>query len=760
MKKIEQALANISRHQDLRDQERTIPFAEYLEILTRNPEQTMRNIFQLFHDLLKSHVEVGQDEYADDPESIHYMAYDCRRLFAENTDRPFFADRLFANRLIDLAETFKRSTQQNKVYIFEGPHGSGKSTFLNNLLQKFENYANSSEGRRYEVVWRLDRELLGQFEDHETSQLLSRLSQMLDKTTQLQNELIRSQNREGPAIEVPCPSHDSPILVVPKEVRRSFIDDLFANTKRKYKVFTEKEYEWVFKDRCCTICSSLYRALLSKLGSPAEVFKLVHVRPYQFNRRLGEGISVFNPGDAPAKENVLTNPILQSRIDDLLRDSNKVRYIYSRYAKTNNGIYALMDIKSHNRDRFIELHNIISERVHKVEDIEENVNSLFIALLNPEDRSNIEDFQSFTDRIETIKIPYVLDLQTEVEIYRHIFGKHIDEGFLPRVLHNFARVIIATRLNPTSKAMLDWIEKPDKYALYCDKNLLLLKMEIYTGYIPEWITPEDRRRLTAKRRRRIIAESEQEGFKGISGRDSLRIFNDLFSTYARKDQLIDMTIIRRFFTKIHKELSEALPEGFMESLLSMYDYTVLQEVKESLYYYNEEQISRDIQNYLFALNYEIGSKATNRFTGESLEISEDFLRTIENRLLESDADAETRARFRRETQKEYTARTLTQEILAEGKAFSETELYGRLHERYVAKLKEQALDPFLDNENFRRAIKDFEREAFKTYDRRIRDDVSYLMNNLCQRHQYSKKGAREVCMYVIDNQLAHKFTRS
>lgn len=759
MKKIEHALANISRNRAQIDQDRIIPFEQYLQNLTRHPEGTMRNVFQLFHDLLTTHISEGPDEYADDPESIHYMAYDCRRLFAEDTDRPFFADRLFANRLIDLAETLKRSTQQNKIYIFEGPHGSGKSTFLNNLLQKFEKYANDEQGCRYEVVWRLDRQLLGRIDDRETSQLLSRLSQMLDKTAHLQNEIIRSQNSKDQAIEVPCPSHDSPLLVIPKEVRRSFIDDLFANTKRKYKVFTEKEYEWVFKDRCCTICSSLYRALLNRLGSPAEVFKLLYVRPYQFNRRLGEGISVFNPGDAPAKENILTNPILQSRIDDLLHDSNKVRYIYSRYAKTNNGIYALMDIKSHNRDRFVELHNIISEQVHKVEDIEENVNSLFIALLNPEDRANIEDYQSFTDRIETIKIPYVLDLQTEVEIYRHIFGKHIDDGFLPRVLHNFARVIIATRLNPSSKAMLDWIENPGKYSLYCDKNLLLLKMEIFTGYIPEWLSTEDRRRLTAKRRRQIIAESEQEGLKGISGRDSLRIFNDLFSTYARKDQLIDMIIIKRFFTKVHKELNEALPEGFMESLLSMYDYTVLQEVKESLYYYNEEQISRDIQNYLFALNFEIGSKATNRFTGERLEISEEFLHGIESRLLSGEATSYTRTAFRVETQKEYTARTLTQELLSEGKALHETELYGRLHERYVAKLKEQALDPFLDNENFRRAIKDFDREDFKTYDRKIRDDVSYLMSNLCDRHHYSKKGAREVCMYVIDNELAQKFTQ-
>ncbi len=81
----------------------------------------------------------------------------------------------------------------------------------------------------------------------------------------------------------------------------------------------------------------------------------------------------------------MSNEMLQHRLDSLLKDSNRVRYIFSNYARTNNGIYALMDIKSHNKDRLIELHNIISEGIHKVEHIEENVDSLFLAVMNPED---------------------------------------------------------------------------------------------------------------------------------------------------------------------------------------------------------------------------------------------------------------------------------------------------------------------------------------------------------------------------------------
>ena len=285
-------------------------------------------------------------------------------------------------------------------------------------------------------------------------------------------------------------------------------------------------------------------------------------------------------------------------------------------------------------------------------------------------------------------------------------------------------------------------------------------MEIYTGYIPPWLTEEDRKRLTAKMRRAIIDESEIEGDSGFSGRDSIRIFNDFFSTYVRKDKLINMADLSAFFTRLHPEFSELIPAGFLDSLLRHYNYTVLQEVKESLYYYNEEQISRDIQNYLFAVSFEPGTTVTSRFTGQKLEVTEAFFEAIENRLLGSGADRDKRLAFRHSVQKQYTASTLTQEIMAEGKPVTETRLYADLHERYVHNLKEKALDPFLENENFRRAIKDLDTPTFKTYDKRIRSDVAFLIGNLCSKFHYTRQGAKDVCIYVIDNDLAHKFAPS
>ena len=761
---VQVAMENFDKDMIGQDQREPVPFSQFLKVLSEEPSVAIRNIFQMFHDMVKLYVGEGHDEYPDDPESISYICYDCSRLFVEGSDHPFFADRLFANRLITLIEAMKRGAQQNKIYIFKGPHGCGKSTFLNNILRKFEEYANTDEGLQFETVWRLDRKLADDgYADSQNLSILDTLIQQGDNLGRDQYEMLRMQNLLGTSngcIEVPCPSHDNPILMIPKNYRRTFFDDLFKNDEFKWKLYTEKEYEWVFRDDACTICSSLYQSLLARLKSPMKVLEMVYARPYRFDRRLGEGISVYNPGDRPMRHNTLSNAIVQSRINAFLKDSNQVKYIFSQYAKTNNGVYALMDIKTHNTERLIELHNIISEGVHKVEDIEENVNSLLLAVMNPEDQKNIKDFQSFSDRIEYINIPYVMDLNTEVEIYRNIFGKHIDESFLPRVLHNFARVIISTRLNKKSEALLEWIGTPDKYRLYCDENLQLLKMEIYTGYIPTWLSEEDRKRLTAKRRASIIAESETEGESGISGRDSIKIFNEFYSSSGKDDRLINMSQLCNFFTKSRKELSKMIPEGFLDSLLRMYDYTILQEVKESLYYYNEEQISRDIKNYLFAISFEPGTVETCTYTGEKLDITEEFFEAVELRLLGAKIEKKDRLTFREDTQKEYTSRTLTQEMMVEEKSIEETAVYEAMHERYVHNLKDKVLDPFLENENFRRAIKDYGEEDFKAYDRKIRDDVTYLLKNLCDKFRYTEKGAQEVCIYVIDSDMARKFAQS
>ncbi len=740
-----------------------IAFEEFLNILKDDPSKFLRNIFQTFHDMVKTHVDKLEDTITGDVDRFAFTKYDCSKLFVEESEPAYFTDMLFANRFMKQMEYLRHGAKQNRIYVFYGPHGCGKSTFLNNLLKKFEIYANTSEGLRYEIVWRLNIDRLKDKEKFlAISELEKAIHYVVEDKEDTKPEQPRPDNKifiseDGKFIEVPCVSHDNPFLIIPKEQRRAVLDELFKNDEFKWRLFTEKEYEWVFTEEPCTICSSIYNSLLERLGSPSEVFKMLYARPYYFNRRLGNGISVFNPGDKPLKQNILSNKMLQARINSLFKDSNVINYLYSNFAKINNGIYALMDIKAHNVERMVELHNIISEGLHKVEDIEERVDSLFFALMNPEDKKNIRDFPSFEDRIQYIDIPYVLDIKTEIKIYINTFGRHIEGSFLPMVLENFARIVICTRIGKRSQALTQWIKEPSKYTNYCDHDLLLLKMELFSGNIPKWLEEDDLKLLNNKMFKKIIAESEIYGKEGLSGRDSIKIFDQFYSKYAKEDRLINMSELCIFFNKLDDPAQKSIPKGFLESLLRMYDYSVLQQVKESLYYYNEEQIAKDIKNYISAVTNEFDSIIKCIFTKEEIHITKEFLENIENRLLAEAMDEEKKQAFRDSVLKDYTTKTLSHEIMIENKDISETGLFISLHERYVHHLKKRVLDPFIENENFRNAIKDFDTDKFKTYDKRIKKDVKFLIDNLSKKFGYTTQGANEACIYVIDNDLANKF---
>jgi len=739
-----------------------IAFQEFLSTLKVRPSQILRNIFQSFHDMIKSYVDESEESITGDLEKLKFTNYDCTRLFVEDSINPYFPDMLFANRFMKQMEYLRHGAQQNRIYIFYGPHGCGKSTFLNNLLKKFEKYANTEEGLRYEVVWRLNiKKLQDKDKSVMTLSTFEKLIQYVEtekgSAAGAKSDELTVFDSQRDYIEIPCLSHDNPFLVIPKEQRRSVLDELIKNDEFKWRLFTEKEYEWVFKEEVCTVCSSIYHSLLERLGSPSEVFKMLYARPYYFNRRIGNGISVFNPGDQPLQQNVISNQMLQNRINALFQDSNVIHYIGSNFAKINNGIYALMDIKSHNVDRMVELHNIISEGVHKVENHEERVNSLFFALMNPEDKRNIRDFPSFDDRIQYIDIPYVLDVQTEAKIYLNIFGRHVEGSFLPMVLENFARIIICTRIGKKSLALEEWIKTPAKYKNYCDETLMLLKMEIFSGIIPKWLDDADIKALDKNMLKKIIAESEIYGKEGLSGRDSIKIFDQFYSKYAKEDRLINMSDLCTFFNSLDDQPKKIIPQGFLSSLLRMYDYGILQQVKESLYYYNEDQIAKDIKNYISAVTNDVDSVVKCIFTKEEIHVTEAFLESIENRLLAENMDKKRRQEIRMDVLKEFTTRTLSHEIMIEGKNILETRLFQSLYERYVHNLKKRVLEPFIDNENFRNAIKDFDTDKFKTHDKRIKKDVKFLMDNLSSKFGYTHQGANEACIYVIDNDLANKF---
>ena len=86
------AMQTLQQYRGDRFRQADMSFAEFLGEVIARPERNIRNVIQVYADMVRHFVRDGHDEYRNDPESINYLNYDCSRLFVEGSDRPFFAD--------------------------------------------------------------------------------------------------------------------------------------------------------------------------------------------------------------------------------------------------------------------------------------------------------------------------------------------------------------------------------------------------------------------------------------------------------------------------------------------------------------------------------------------------------------------------------------------------------------------------------------------------------------------------------------------
>ena len=125
----------------------------------------------------------------------------------------------------------------------------------------------------------------------------------------------------------------------------------------------------------------------------------------------------------------------------------------------------------------------------------------------------------------------------------------------------------------------------------------------------------------------------------------------------------------------------------------MYDFNVLQEVKEAIYYYNEDQLRSEILDYLFAINSEPGVRKKCEYTENMVNITEDYLKGFESIFLGGVNTVEQHQTYRQGIQAEYVSKALAQEIRVEGKTIVNTGLFRRLFENTPKFLKKTHWHP-------------------------------------------------------------------
>lgn len=661
-----------------------------------NSKLLFRNIFNVISIMINELVGEGEQEYLNDTESINYVNYNLQYIFENDQVDPFFSDRLFANRFVNLFKNLDMGSSQNKIYIFRGPPGSGKSTFLNCLLNKIEKYVNENlNGTMYEIVWKLNENLT-----------------------------------------IPCPSHDNVLLLISRDKRREIVEQLLKNdSKLKKEVLNSKNYEWLFTSNPCAFCSSISQYLSDKYK---DIIPYLYLRQFRIDKNLSEGISVFNANDEIPKFKVQPTEKIQDKLDEYFEsEGSGVKFDHSIYAKSNNGIYALMDLKDNNISRFKELRGIVSEGRHKVKTIEEKVNSLFLVIANPEDEDDIVD-QAMNDRKKVTKMNYILVSETQNKVFYKIYGNNIKNKFHPNIIDIFSRIIISTRMNVDNNVLLTWIDDVHKYENIVDSDLLILRMEIYNGNIPQWLYDIDVQNFVYDIRKAIIEMANNDGESGISDRKAIEIFGDIINYYT-DDEYIDIKRLKTYCEKINTNLLSYIPKNFLDAVEGYYIYIVSQEIKESLFIRNEEKIKNNLKNYLYSLNYNIGDQLTNPSSGDIFIVTDEMFKSIEEPIFGT-----SNALLRNKVFKKYISETICYENIEHSKQFEE------MYNDYIYGLKDNVLKKFIDNRTFRNAIKDYNTDFFESHDIRMRKNVTNLIENMIKLYGYSIKSAKEVCTYIFD----------
>mgnify|MGYP001606272092 CR=1 FL=1 len=168
-------------------------------------------------------------------------------------------------------------------------------------------------------------------------------------------------------------------------------------------------------------------------------------------------------------------------------------------------------------------------------------------------------------------------------------------------------------------------------------------------------------------------------------------------------------------------------------------------------------MAEDILHYIWATNLAVGSETTCPFTHKKMHVTVDFLELMASTISGKQKTGRQALDYGEQIQKKYAG------ILAkEANPIAEirhTELYRELFDDYARNLKNNALQPFAEDQRFRDAIKLFGTKEFEPFDTRLKDYITRMVKNLMEKFGYTEQGAKEIALYVLEKNLNKEFAQ-
>ncbi|WP_227374127.1 PrkA family serine protein kinase [Haladaptatus halobius] len=477
---------------------------------------------------------------------------------------------------------------EKRIKLLLGPVGSGKSDFDRQVRKYFEDYTLSDEGRMYTFRW---TNLCDVIKDQDPA-----------------DDVVRS------------PMNQDPLVLLPIEQRQTVIDDINERLDAPYTIKNEQALDPASEFYMDALLAYYDDDIQQVLENHVEIIRLVA------NENKRQAVETFEPKDKKNQdETELTGDVNYSKIA-IYGESDPRAFDYSgAFCNANRGIFSGEELLKLQREFLYDfLHATQEQTIKPKNNPRIDIDQVIVGRTNmPEyrDKKGDEKMEAFNDRTKRIDFPYVLEYESEADIYRKMLRNadvpdvHIE----PHTLEMAGLFGVLTRVEEPDTEMVD----------------LLQKAKAYNG------ETEDSDDVDVKKLREEAEDKADigEGMEGVSARfigDEIAeaIMN---STHRSRGFLSPLSVFNHFEENLENHGS--IPEEnfetyyrYLETVRGEYRERAIEDVRHALAY-DIDEIQRQGEKYMdHVMAYIDNATVEDELTGREQEPDESFLRAVEEKL--------------------------------------------------------------------------------------------------------------------------------
>jgi len=420
-------------------QKRVLSFKEYLELVQEHPRRHTRDAARYLKECMDyfgayrvarptgevKRWKVFDLEFGSD-NAGHQAELKKRDRLAghEATQEAFYR----------VLEGFEREGRANRLVLLHGPNGSAKSTFTACLMRGLEAYSETDDGALYRFSWIFPRAREGAGIGFSTSS--DALGQG-DTFAHLPEDRIIAKLQSS--------VREHPLLLLPRDLRQRLIADAYEAAS-----VSKSAADWVWSGQLGRKNQQIFQALLTAYrGDLDRVLAHIQVERFYVSRRYRVGAVTIGPQmSVDASERQIT----ADRSIESLPASLSALTLFEPYGElvdASGGIVEYSDLLKRPLDAWKYLLLAIENGEVSLTMSNLPINAVMMASSNELHLNAFRqhpEYNSFRGRIVRIRMPYLLDVKSEQEIYDGQIVPQIPRHVAPHTTYVAALWAVLTRL--------------------------------------------------------------------------------------------------------------------------------------------------------------------------------------------------------------------------------------------------------------------------------------------------------------------------